>query len=73
VCVHLRYVPEPVPQDHGAGCQGPKGGVVLLGQHLQVVRVLPLPLGPPVLEPDLDLDNKWFLEPELGFGHKVLI
>ena len=48
-------LPQPVPEDHGPGRHVAEGAVVLLGEQLEVVGVLPLPLGPAVLEPDLYL------------------
>ena len=50
-----RVSPQPVSDEHWPGGQDPQGRVVLLGNQLQVVRVLPLPLGPPILKPNFDL------------------
>merc|ERR1712038_106644 len=47
--------PKSVSKEHWSRCQDPHSGVVLLGNLLEIVGVLPLPLGPPVLEPYLDL------------------
>jgi hypothetical protein len=59
--LYSMYSPQPVPQYHGPRCEGPKRGVVLLGQNLQVIRVLPLPLCPSILKPDLDLQNRGYM------------
>ena len=47
--------PQSISNEHGARCEDAQGGVVLLGHQLQVVGVLPLPLGPSVLKPNFDL------------------
>ena len=49
-------LPEAVSDEHGPRSEEPEVRVVLLRQQLQLVGVLPLPLGAAILEPNLDLD-----------------
>ena len=51
-------LPKAVSDEHWPRSEKPEIRVVLLRQDLQLVRVLPLPLGAAILEPNLDLDWK---------------
>lgn len=51
----MLHSPEPVAHHHGSVGQHPQRRVVLLRHQLQIVGVLPFPLGAAVLEPDFYL------------------
>ena len=59
-------VPKSIPDEHWPRSEEPQVGVVLLRQQLQFVGVLPLPLGAPILEPNLDLEAKPHVGWDLG-------
>ena len=56
--VEVKYVPQAVSDENGAGCKDAQVGVVLLCEEFQVVGVLAFPLSAAILEPDLDLHSK---------------
>ena len=54
--------PKSVSDEHRPRSEDAQGGVIILGNKLQVIGVLPLPLGATILKPYFDLENESFVE-----------
>ena len=53
--------PKSVSDEHRPRSEDAQGGVIILGNKLQVIGVLPLPLGATILKPYFDLENEAML------------